>query len=259
MPGENKRARIGIGIITYNRPKYFKKCIKSVLKHLSWVDEIVIVDDGSKEDYVSQYADKAYVVRQANGGVAKAKNTAMRHLMERDCAFIFICEDDMVIQSRNAIVHYLAAYKMTGIDHMLFAHHGPANDPPERLLGFKGPVEFYVSCIGAFCFYTKDILEKVGLMDENFVNAWEHVEHSWRIMKHHKMPYGYWPDVVESRKLIKEVKGSIDNSSIGAQDNPDRIKVIIKGLEYWKKKDKKFPAQHTLDYYTNLLQEMEND
>lgn len=114
--------------------------------------------------------------------------------------------------------------------------------------------------MGAFTFYTKDILEKVGFMDENFKNAWEHVEHSWRILKSHKVPYGYWPDVLGSETLLKEIPGSIDKSSIGKQDTPERLRVIVDGLLYWKKEDKDFPAQHTLEIYQKALKEaIEND
>ena len=90
-------------------------------------------------------------------------------------------------------------------------------------------------------------------MDEKFINAWEHVELSWRIFKHHNLQYGYYPDVLGSEMWLKEIPGSIDNSSIGQQDNPDRLKVIIDGLEYWKTKDPNFPAQHNLDHYKGAL------
>lgn len=254
------KARIGIGIITYNRPKYFKKCLKSVLKHLAFVDQIVVYNDGSDVAYDYDWVPLRVVIKHVpvNKGVAVAKNWCLRDLMKHDCDYLFIIEDDMEILDRKAIVWYLAAHRMTGVDHMMFAHHGPANEQPDSLLAISGPIEVYKSCIGSYCFYTRDILEKVGLMDENFINAWEHVEHSWRINKSHDVPYGMWPDVVDSREVIREQKGSIDNSSIGAQDNLARVEVIIAGLEYWKQKEgKTWPAQHTLDYYLNWQQELE--
>ena len=191
-----------------------------------------------------------------NGGVAKAKNAVINELLMRGCDYIFVMEDDIIPAHKMLIPAYLAANRMTGIDHLMFAHHGDGNT--DGAVDVQGPIVWWPACVGAFTFYTRDVLESSGLLDENFHNAWEHVEHSWRILKSHGVSYGIWPDVRGSEQLLKEIPGSIENSSIGKQDNPDRIRTIIKGLEYWKTLDD-FPAQHTLDYYNNLLQELEND
>jgi GT2 family glycosyltransferase len=255
--------KIGVGITTYNRPKYLQKTIEHVAQNvLPYVDRVVVYNDGSTVNYEKTYTwmkrklpQVEVIDAQSNHGVAYAKNRLFTNLME-DCELIFMLEDDVMPMDKMAIIGYLAAAKMTGHDHFLFAHHGPAN---EFAVGkSNGPVVYWPACVGAWCFYTKKILEEVGLMDENFVNAWEHVEHSWRIMKHHKVPYGYWPDVLGSENWLKEIPGSIQNSSIGEQDNPERLKVIIDGLEYWKSIDDEFPAQHTLDHYLKSLQKMED-
>jgi len=256
-------ARIGFGVVTYNRPKYLQKVWKEVQYNvLPFVDEFMVYNDGSTADYkwpfgkMSQVKGVAIVDSKSNRGVAHAKNELLKRLSVNN-DFIFIMEDDILPVSPKVIPTYLAAYKMTGIDHFMFAHHGPANT---HAIDVQGPVVWWPSCVGAFTFYTKDILEKVGLMDENFNNAWEHVEHSWRILKSHKVPYGYWPDVLGSETLLKEIPGSIDKSSIGGQETPARLRVIVDGLLYWKKKDKDFPAQHTLEIYQKALKEaIEND
>jgi GT2 family glycosyltransferase len=249
--------KIGVGITTYNRPKYLQQTIVGVANHiLPYVDRVVVYNDGSDKSY-----DKTYrwmkretpqievIDAQTNHGVAYAKNQLFANLMD-DCDFIFLLEDDVVPTHKNAIVGYLAAAKMTGLDHFCFAHHGPANT---KAVGINGPIVFWPNCVGAYCFYTKQLLEEVGLMDENFKNAWEHVEHSWRIMKKRGLDYGYWPDVLGSEEWLGEIPGSIDNSAIGGQESRERIEVILKGLEYWQSKDKDFPAEHTLDIYRKAL------
>lgn len=256
--------KIGIGLVTYERPKYFDQSSKAIVRTLlGYVDRLVIYNDGSKKSYEKSYKwlegiDKVTIIHNPkNKGVAHAKNQLFKELM-KDCEYIFIAEDDIIPKDRRAILMYMAANRMTGVDHMMFAHHGPANQRPDALVDVKGPLEYYHSSVGAWCFYTRDILKKVGLMDEKFYNAWEHVEHTWRIFKYHDLEYGYYPDVIGSKDFLGEIPGSIDNSSIGQQDNPKRVKVIITGLEYWKKKDKDFPAQHTLDYFNNILKELED-
>jgi len=258
--------KIGVGLCTYNRPKYFDKSSKAIVRTLlPYIDRFVIYNDGSEVSYQKSYSwlekiksPKIKIIHNSkNNGVGYAKNQLFRELM-KDCEYIFIAEDDMIPQNKMAVLGYLAAARITGIEHFLFSHHGPANDEPTALIDRQGPIEYYKACVGAWCFYTKNALEKAGLMDEGFDNAWEHVEHTHRIFKSFELPYGYYPDVVGSRDFIKEIPGSINNSSIGILDDPKRIKVIIKGLEYWKKKEKGFPAQHTLDYFTNLLREKED-
>lgn len=263
---DNKQHKIGIGMVTYNRPKYFGQSSKSVVRQLlSSTDRFVVYNDGSDKNYDRQYkwlnavkSDKIQIIdSKENHGVAHAKNQLFRELM-KDCDYIFIIEDDIIPQNSGAITMYMAANRMTGIDHMLFAYHGPGNRQEDSLIQIDGPLAIYKACVGAWCFYTRDILEKVGLMDENFHNAWEHVEHSWRIAQYHNIPYGYWPDVIASWKHLVEIPGSIDGSSIGTQQDPKRLRVIIDGLEYWKKKDGKiYPAQHTLDYFVNCLKQVE--
>lgn len=256
-------ARIGFGIVTYNRPQYLEKVWREAQYNvLPFVDEFVVYNDGSDKDYkrpfgkMSQVKDLKILESKTNMGVAHAKNELLKRLCKNN-DYIFIMEDDILPVSRKVIPTYLAAYKMTGIDHLMFAHHGPANT---HAIDVQGPIVWWPSCVGAFTFYTKDILEKVGFMDENFKNAWEHVEHSWRILKSHKVPYGYWPDVLDSETMLKEIPGSIEKSSIGGQDTPERLRVIVDGLLYWKKKDKDFPAQHTLDIYQKALKEaIQND
>ena len=34
-------------------------------------------------------------------------------------------------------------------------------------------------CVGAVTFFTRESLDKVGLYDENYTNAFEHVDHSY--------------------------------------------------------------------------------
>lgn len=256
-----KVAKIGLGVVTYNRPKYLNQTWKEVEKYiLPKVDYAVVYNDGSTEDYSKPYkrinkaAKTTIIDNPENHGVAVAKNAVMQKLLDLGCDYIFVTEDDILPTSPMVIPAYLAAHRMSGIDHLMFAHHGDGNS--QGAIDVQGPIVWWPASVGAFTFYTREVLERVGLMDENFVNAFEHVEHSWRIMKSHNVPYGYWPDVMGSESVLKEIPGSIDNSSIGKQDNPKRIRVIIAGLNYWKQKDPDFPAQHTLDYYNGILTEM---
>lgn len=240
---------IGLGIITYNRPEYFKQSIQGIIDHLlEAVDVIYVYNDGSTSEYdYSDLPDKIVVHHDTqNKGVAHAKNQCLRYLMDKGCDFLFLSEDDVVVQNKGAVVQYIALSRALGTHHLMFANHGPGND--EGTIAEKeGLYEVFKTCVGAWCYYTRDAIKKVGYMDENFSNAWEHMEHTYRICKENMCaPFGHFMDVWDSTQYIKEIPGSIDKSAI-RQDKVWREK-MLKGLYYWKSKDpKNFPMQHSIN------------
>lgn len=242
---------IGIGITTYNRPDYFKDCIESVTKHLlPLVDHVAVYNDGSRVDYKDAYKDVDKRIhiehKNKNRGVAHAKNWLMRKLLREGCDYIFLLEDDLIIKDPKAVFGYIKVAEDTGISHLMFAHHGEMNKG-SLIHSDPNGIELYPNCVGAWCFYTREALEDVGLMDTNFTNAWEHVEHTHRLsLAGHTEEFPYFADVKDSDKWITEQPGSIDNSSIrkGAEWSAQ----MYFGLLYWKRKDpKNFPFNALLN------------
>lgn len=232
--------------------------LQGVINHLlNEVDTIWIYDDGSSKDYSEIYDNlpskiKLHIAKQ-NKGVAVAKNWLMNQLLDENCYCIFISEDDIVPVNKKAVRGYVQAARATGIAHMMFAHHGPGNE--------SGPVfrseyvSAYPSCVGAWSFFTRPALFEVGLHDENFHNAYEHVELTWRLAKAGlTVPWGAYADATGSEKWIKEIPGSIDNSSINKSDK--WVINTYKALEYWESKDPEFPLKHTLE---NMKEQMSKD
>lgn len=244
--------RIGIGITTYNRADYFKDCIESVIEHLApHVDFVFVYNDGSKrKDYEPVYStlpDKIHVEhKNKNRGVAHAKNWLLKRMMREGADVMFLLEDDLIIKHPKALFEYLKVMKETGIQHLLFAHHGPMNKG-QAIWSDPNGIELYPHCVGAWCMYTRESLEEVGYFDETFKNAWEHVEHTHRLSKAgYTEEWGYFPDVKGSENWISEQPESIDNSSI--RKSKDWAVNSIKGLVYWQQKDPdNFPMYATLN------------
>lgn len=229
--------KTGVAILTYNRPEYFKQSLSYVLK-LKNVDCIALHDDGSK---MPEYADILYnlptrikIFRPLNnGGVAKAKNKVVKYLLSQGCDYIFLIEDDILVKNPDTLNKYIKTHEQTGINHFNFHAHGPGNPNPVN----RGDlVTMWPNCVGAFSFYTKKCFEKAGLFDEHFKNAWEHVEHTARLAKLGlTSPFWYFADVNGSEEWIKEIKGSIENSSI--RHTPEWTRNMEEGLIYWRSKD----------------------
>jgi hypothetical protein len=87
-------------------------------------------------------------------------------------------------------------------------------------------------CVGAFSYYHKDYIQEVGYMDERFMNAWEHVEHTFKgCQMKLNPPFWYFVDHPASDKMLKEIPGSNHNSSIGVR--PEHQENVKKGQQYW--------------------------
>jgi hypothetical protein len=240
---------IFVGIVTANRKDFFKKCYESV-KKANNVDYIAVVNDGNDEIDVEK--EDFYIKNNKNLGVGKSKNLLFKKALESKIAFehIFIIEDDIIIKNPNVFNEYIKARKITGIQHFCFGYHGPANKngisggkPCPRYIIDYGDVKIAINMhsVGAFCYYSREVLEKVGLIDENFINAFEHVEHSYRIAKaEYTTPYWNWADLANSVDLLDEIECSENSSTI--RPRKDWKENIQKAALYFKEKHGKLPA-----------------
>ena len=98
-----QKNKIGIGIITYKRPEFFKNCYNSI----PWdkIDIAVILNDGPEYDLESLGVvlnEKTKLIQHPeNYKLAKTKNDAISYLFENECEHIFVIEDDTVIVDQN--------------------------------------------------------------------------------------------------------------------------------------------------------------
>jgi glycosyltransferase involved in cell wall biosynthesis len=156
---------IGIGIITYNREDFFKKCfdsVKACLKKFPMLN-IVAINDGSDYNCVSKldecvpnerlddcleglYQEERYIRHKKNMGVAVTKNRAFQELW--NCDYIFLIEDDIIIKDPEIISKYIELHEITGIHHFNFGYHGPANksgnQPNPKLIINYGDKKFLI-------------------------------------------------------------------------------------------------------------------
>jgi GT2 family glycosyltransferase len=240
---------IGVGIVTCNRPSFFLKCFKSIPKNV----ELVVVNDGSNfEDWEKLLKEKPfhYIHNEQNIGVGKSKNKLFKYLLEKGCTDIFLIEDDIIVKNPNVFEEYIKAKDVTGIQHFNFGYHGPANkngisggDPVPRYIIDYGDVKiaFNAHSVGAFCYYTRQCLDKAGLIDEEYTNAFEHVDHDYRIFKVGMgAPYWHFPDIANSTDFLDEIECSEKSSAI--RPRTDWRSNIETGVQLFKKKHGYLPA-----------------
>ena len=255
---ENK---IGVGIITCNRPDFLAKLLESI-SYRNDV-ELVIVNDGGPIDMKGY---NYYIINnETNLGVGKSKNKAMQHLLDKGCDYIFIIEDDMIILDDTVFERYIKASETSGIQHFNYGPGSPFNrkqniqfglhnrhlldqhsEPNPRLIidyGNDVKISLFEHTVAMFSFFTRKVLEEVGLIDENYYNAWEHVDHTYCIIKAgYHPPFWWFVDIYESHKYLTEAPGAIDNSSI-ANKTEQWEKNVYGGREIYKQKHGHYPNE----------------
>jgi GT2 family glycosyltransferase len=252
-------SQVGIGIVTCNRLDYLKNLLKSIT-NCNWAD-LIIVNDGDR----FELEDHDYYIHhnEENLGVGKSKNIAMKHLLDRGCDYIFIIEDDMVILDDAVFDEYIEASKISGIQHFNYGPGSPFNRKQsiqnfdlhnrDQLLESSQPVplisidynqlkvDLYQHCAGVFSFFTKRILSQVGLHDESFYNAWEHVDHTYRIILANAHPPFWWfADIHNSVKYLDTQHDAIKNSST-SNNKEEWFENIRRGREIYKQKHGFYP------------------
>lgn len=246
--------KIGVAIIACDRLEYTKKCVESVLANKGPVTDIILVNDGVK---IPEGVLPAEIMVMENRppyqSVGVAKNNALRTLSNWNCDHMFLIENDIMVKSSDVWRKYIDTANATGITHLNFGYHGPANRTPDytkpnprTIVEYPVTVEtafqtiesvrvaLNMHSVGAFSYYSPLFVKTVGLHDEYFKNAWEHVELCQRAVKLGMLPAFWWfPDVEGSDSLLQEVEGSIKNSSITHTEK--WINNMRKGAAHYKK------------------------
>jgi len=261
----------GIGIITCNRLNFLKQCVNSLPSNIGNSIPLVIVNDGDDQISNSILKDRNknlhLIVHKENKGVGISKNDALKKLIDLKVEHLFLLEDDIIIKNKFTFDKYIEASNKTGILHFNYGPGSPFNrkqdgnevfdlhnrhlakqdtDPNPRLVidyGNGVKIALYMHTVAMFSYFHKKVIEEVGYIDEEFYNAWEHVDHTYRIIKAGMHPPFWWfADLVDSDKLLSEAPGAIDKSSISGKTE-QWAKNVYGGREIYLRKHGHYPNQ----------------
>ncbi len=233
---------IGLGLVTCKAPEKIVQSAPTVPQNL---DAFVIVNDGTPYPAHCYPAHAHVITHPSNLSVGQAKNTAFTYLMDQGIEHLFLMEDDVIIKNPTVFNAYVDLARTSGIGHLSYALQGPSNMQLPLLhrlvtlltLGHAGRtfdeskaipapiagVEYangtrmavYRHCPGAFCYYHRSIIEKIGLNDTVFINALEHLDHTYRIAQANLIPpYGYFGDLLRSDTYLGNIPDCMANSTI---------------------------------------------
>lgn len=271
---------IGFGMVTYNAEHRIRQSAFTVP---NWIKNFVIVNDGTPYPN-DAYPENAHIIQhKTNMSVGAAKTTAINYLMEKGCQHIFLMEDDILIKDENVFKEYIRHSLISGIKHLNFALHGPANkkggqgfrtledrkdsegEPnPRMIIPYNNgdeknnnvTIALYPNCVGAFSYYYRPVLEDIGGFDPAFKNAWEHVEHTYQAIKKGYHPaFWYFADINESWKYLTDIPNSIAESTIAR--TPTWNDNFRKGTMWYKKKHGITPTETPLTTPQQVQQQLQ--
>jgi len=240
-----QKSKIGVGIITYNRPDFFKKCFDSI--PITNIDELVVVNDGSPLPF--NLSDTKLIQHETNKNVGESKNDAMRHLLDCNCDYIFTLEDDIIIKDDNIFEKYINTSKETGIQHFNFGYSQRENLDNNLKPVWRKIIEYKNSKIvlnqnilGAFTFYTRKALQTVGLHHKEFNKGHgDHLELTYRAYKHRlTTPFWWFADIYDSWDMIENQSNFTTDSKVR---NPETIQ------KYFNEARQTFKRLHGLDIF----------
>jgi hypothetical protein len=176
-------------------------------------------------------------------------------------------EDDCIITDNNVFEKYITASYITGLKHFNFGPASPWNrkqednsiigDLSKRHLARQDAepnpilvvkyndeisISLYEHIVAMFCYFRTSLLEEVGTMNEDFYNAWEHVEHTFRIIKSgNYSPFWAFADITGSENYLKEAKDEKAKTSL-AKDEETYMKQVHDGLVVFYKEHQIVPS-----------------
>jgi GT2 family glycosyltransferase len=237
-----QKNKIGVGIITCDREDFYIKASESLNKAIQIYPNYVTVtvNDGTNK---LKYQPLNLIDTTGRQGVGKAKNAALKFLSENECEHIFLMEDDIEISDGFVFQKYIDTAKSTGILQLNYALHGNHNQDNfgnptiRKTVNYPDNVkiDLYANLLGAFSYFHKSVLDDIGLIDEDYYNAMEHVDHTYRAIKAgYHPPFRWFADVHESNKLLKDIVPDHKQSKI--RNESDFQQTFKKGIDLFIQK-----------------------
>lgn len=164
-------AKIGIGLITYNRIDYLKSCVESIQKFTTIPYYLVIADDGSSDGSIEWCRSQGLtVITGGNRGVVWNKNRALYTLMNHtDAEFLLLIEEDCWATSDVWANQWCEA--ISRWHHVNFAHSRILRSRPQAIKGGKGTPEdpYKLSLVTGQCTgCSRHAMNVVGYLDTRF-------------------------------------------------------------------------------------------
>jgi hypothetical protein len=231
-----KNNLIGIAVSTYtqtgtddSRYQIINRSLKSLQKFINnsnirfnshqvkYKYYVVIVVDGSIPDKHQQLLDQYSTTfnihyKKINGGVARAKNTSIKLLMEKNVDIGFLMDDD-VEYKLDCLDKYIEVIIKCQLHHMSYTQMNPIVHPKE-MWESMGYIETTINDfrimkhqgrgVGCLLSFTPELINKIGyfkVMEGKY--GYEHINFTYRALNQNMIPFV--SDIVDVEKYIDHI------------------------------------------------------
>jgi glycosyltransferase involved in cell wall biosynthesis len=155
---------VSVIIPTYNRANYVTDAIDSVLKQTYTNYEIIVVNDGSKdntEQVLAPYQDRVTIINKKNGGPSVARNVAIA--ASKGELIAFLDDDDRWLPHKLALQAPLFADPNVNLVHTAGHFYDESNGWENTQ--FVGDIDFH-ALLGMKIIYVQTIVTRKSVLDE---------------------------------------------------------------------------------------------
>ncbi len=240
-PIESELPLLSIVIVSWNTREILKRCLETVLEHLSQVSyEIIVVDnastDGSPDMVSSEYPSVRLLRNERNSGFGRANNQGMR--VARGCWHLLLNSDTMLVDDSVArLLHHVSATPKVGVAQCQLRmendrlQHSAYRFPSVRLALIEGLGLYKVLSAtragtlllsgywdyaeerdvdwvsGAFMLLPAQVFHDTGGFDERLFMYGEDMEWCYRIRDHGwRIRYFPWARITHMRHASADIK-----------------------------------------------------
>lgn len=193
-------SKVSIILPTYNGSRYIRKSIESCLNQTYQNLELIIVDDGSTDNtrkIIKSYNDKRikYFRHEHNLGLAKALNTGFANAVGE---YLTWTSDDNFydVKAIEAMTRFLEGNSKIDFVYTNYYTVDENGKILESITVDSPKVLDIKDCIGPCFLYKREIYEKIGEYDSNFIlvedyEYWLRVREQFRMQKLNEYLYFY--------------------------------------------------------------------
>lgn len=179
---------VSIIIVNWNGKALLKDCLTSLHQNTDYPNfNVIIVDNGSKDNSVTMLGKEfpwvELIVNNKNLGFAKANNQAIKYLFKKGTEYFFLLNNDTKIIQKDWLRNIIQVAELTpkiGIVGCKLIY------PDGRIhQNYKySKIADVESVIGAAFLIRKEVVKKIGLLDEGFTPAYgEETDYCFRAKK----------------------------------------------------------------------------
>lgn len=233
-----------LGIVTCNRPDFYEEILETT--PFDKVDKVYVFDSSPEKKKYAKPNDKIELIKHEGGTtVGIAKNKLWSKMIEDGMDHLYLQEDDVKLIDDNVFDLYLDTAKETGLwGSLSYAWHGDGNKDSLGLYEVKNnleydngvSVDFTQNGVAAFTYHHAKLIKHIGMMDETYINAWEHLDHYQKVASEKLGSFWWWyPDAKDSYNFIEDLDNGSHGASIIRKDKVWRDN-MQKGMQHFKSK-----------------------